>query len=445
MTGQYAITGRRATEIASSVESLVASGRLRAGQPLPTVRALAADLGVNANTVASAYSLLRDRAVVETAGRRGTRVRPRGTTAPRWTQAVTVPAHGIDLSTGNPAIDLLPSLRPAFAAAPETPVRYGDTDLAEPLRRAARHRLGGSGIPTAELAVTSGALDGIERVLSAHLRPGDRIAVEDPGWGNLLDLIAALGLATEPVRVDDEGPDPDGVASALRRGAQALVVTSRAQNPTGAALTARRASALRRLLRTHPGTLLVEDDHAAEVAGVPVHPLCARTPPTSRWAHVRSLSKAYGPDLRVAVLAGDPLTVGRVRGRLRLGPGWVSHTLQHAAAWLWADPASGRVVHRAAERYAQRRGHLLAALAEHGITGHGRSGLNVWVPVPDETAAVTALLAAGWAVAPGSRFRLASGPGIRLTVAELPAAAVGRLAAAVAGALRPATGGGPAR
>jgi DNA-binding transcriptional regulator YhcF (GntR family) len=50
------------------------------------VRTLATELDVNANTVAAAYGCLRDRGVVETAGRRGTRVRPRPASTPRWQQ-----------------------------------------------------------------------------------------------------------------------------------------------------------------------------------------------------------------------------------------------------------------------------------------------------------------------------------------------------------------------
>ena len=93
--------------------------------------------------------------------------------------------------------------------------------------------------------MTAGALDGIERVLTAHLRPGDRVAVEDPGWANLLDLLAALGFSAEPIRVDDDGPLAADVARALRRGVRAVVVTTRAQNPTGAAVSAARATELR--------------------------------------------------------------------------------------------------------------------------------------------------------------------------------------------------------
>src|SRR5262249_12483460 len=154
--------------------------------------------------------------------------------------------------------------------------------------------------------------------------------------------------------------------------------------PTGAALSSERARALRGVLRGRGDILLVEDDHCAGIAGVALHTLAGST---AHWAFVRSAAKAYGPDLRLAVLAGDERTIGRVQGRLRLGPGWVSHLLQDLAVQLWSDDAAGRLVHRAQERYAFSRNGLCAELAERGVSAHGRSGLNVWVPVPDETAA----------------------------------------------------------
>ncbi len=432
MPARYRITGARSAEISASVEAAVAGGELLPGDALPPVRALADGLGVSPGTVAAAYAALRDRGVVETAGLRGTRVRQRTTATPRWQRGVVVPPGARDLSGGGPA----PALLPPVSARTTGPVRYGDPDVAPRLEAAARAVLGPEGGPLlgrAPLAVVSGALDGVERVLAATVRPGDRVAVEDPGWGNLLDLVAALGLVPEPVAVDDEGPDPVGVERALRRGARALLLTARAQNPTGAAVSSGRAGALRDLLAAHPDVVLVEDDHAAEVAGAALHPLAAAVP---RWAYVRSVSKAWGPDLRVAVLAGDSATVDRVRARLRLGPGWVSRLLQDAVADLWQDPSAGALVAAAGRRYADRRDRLLAALAARGVRAHGASGLNAWVPVPDETAAVTSLLAAGWGVAPGARFRVRSGPGVRVTVTELAEDEVAPLADAVAAAVR---------
>jgi len=281
--------------------------------------------------------------------------------------------------------------------------------------------------------VTSGALDGIERALSAYLRPGDRVAVEDPGWANLLDLLAALGLSAEPVRVDDDGPLVAEVARALNRGVRAVVITNRAQNPTGAAVSADRADELRGLLAGRADDLLlVEDDHCAGIAGAPLHTLAGST---AHWAFVRSASKAYGPDLRVAVLAGDHRTVERVHGRLRLGPGWVSHLLQGLAVSLWSDEAAARLVRTAEAQYSGTRSRLRAALAERGVTAHGRSGLNVWVPVPDETVAITRLLGAGWAAAPGTRFRIRTPPGIRITISDLAVDEIDPLADAVATAV----------
>jgi len=62
------------------------------------------------------------------------------------------------------------------------------------------------------------------------------------------------------------------------------------------------------------------------------------------------------------------------------------------------------------------RAALLHALARRGIAAHGRSGLNVWVPVPDEERVARLLAEAGWAVRPGARYRQRSAPAIRVTI-----------------------------
>lgn len=412
-------------------------GDLQPGQLLPPMRELAQHLGVNPNTVAAAYRTLRERGVIETAGRRGSRVRSKPATTARELIRVDVPAGVRDVSNGNPDTALLPSLAEAFAWAAargdKAPVLYGDGPLEPELARHARVAFDKDGIPEGPVAVTSGSLDAIERVLAAHLKPGDAVAVEDPGWGSLLDLVPALGLRLVPVGVDDDGPLADEVERALGAGARALVVTDRAQNPTGAAVTAPRARALRKVLAAHKDVLLIEDDHGHGIVDLPLHPLAGVT---RHWAFVRSAAKAYGPDLRLAVLTGDAVTVDRVQGRQRLGPGWVSRILQRAVARLWTE---GAVDTRAvAASYGQRRDALIAALAERGVEAHGRSGMNVWVPVPDETGAVARLLHAGWAVAPGARFRMGAVPGVRITVSTLGADDIGPVADAVASATGPA-------
>ncbi|WP_217135577.1 aminotransferase class I/II-fold pyridoxal phosphate-dependent enzyme [Streptomyces sp. AC558_RSS880] len=442
MLGEYRISGRGAAEISASIERAVGDGALRPGEPLPPMRELAERLGVNPNTVAAAYRTLRERGVIETAGRRGSRVRSKPATTARELIRVEVPPGVRNLSEGNPDPALLPALAGVFAAAAgegdREPVLYGHAPVEPELARLARAGLDADGVPDGPVAVTSGALDAMERVLVAHLRPGDAVAVEDPGWGSLLDLVPALGLRTVPVGVDDEGPSPDDVRKALAGGARALIVTDRAQNPTGAALSAARARALRPVLADHPEALLVEDDHGHHIVDLPLHALAGTT---RSWAFVRSVAKAYGPDLRLAVLTGDAVTLDRVRGRQRLGPGWVSRIVQRAVVRLWSEGAVDPAV--VATRYGRRRDALIGELARRGIAAHGRSGMNVWVPVPDETGAVARLLHAGWAVAPGARFRMSAAPGVRVTVSTLGEEEIGPLAEAIAEAIGPA--GGPVR
>jgi DNA-binding transcriptional MocR family regulator len=437
---QRLLQGDSASTIAASVERALKKGRLSSSTPLPTVRAAAESLGVSPATVAAAYKLLNQRGVVVGDGRRGTRVRAFETVlalplkASTSARAARQVAGTIDLASGNPDPELLPPLDRALRSIPATRGLYDDTAIVPALEAFVSAELDADGLPADDITLASGALDAIERVLVAHLAAGDRVAVEDPGFPGILELLAAHGFVAVPFAIDDHGPMIDSLTEAVRPRTRALILTTRGQNPTGALLSSDRASGVRFLLRQHRDLVVVEND--------PLGPLGGERPATvvgalpGPWALVRSVSKFLGPDLRLAVIAGDSLTIGRVQRRHAAGARFVSRILQHLVLALWADPSAGRLLAHASAVYTHRRTAFLEALAKNGIDAHGRSGLNVWVPVRNEAAIVGALAAQGWAVAAGERFRIRSGSAIRITTSALAPEASARLAADVAAALR---------
>jgi DNA-binding transcriptional MocR family regulator len=426
------ITGSTAVEIASAIERAVRVGELEPDESLPTVRACAESLGVSPATVSSAYRILRERGVIVTRGRAGTRVSPQPPlpTSP----AFELPEGTRDLALGNPDRQLLPELAGALSAIDPEQRLYGEALKAPALIALSAAQLRADGIPAEHITIVSGALDAVERVLSAQLRPGDAVAVEDPAFSGVLSLLQTLGMPPRPVPIDDFGLLPDALAEVLRSGVGAVVLTPRAQNPTGAALDPKRAKELRRVLAKHPEVLVVEDDHAGPVAGTSAETLCLER---AHWAVARSHAKALGPDLRVAILAGDEETIARVEGRQLLGMRWVSHLLQHIVVALQKQKGMKAQLRKAAQTYTRRRRALIDALAEHGIAASGRSGLNVWVPVPEEGRVMSGLLDAGWAVSAGERFRLQSGPALRITTATLEPEEAVALAADLAALLAP--------
>jgi DNA-binding transcriptional MocR family regulator len=411
------------------VEAGVRSGQLNPGDQLPPVRELALQLGVSPTTVAAAYGDLRRRGIAAGAGRAGTRIRSAPPVSVRG--YLRAPAGARDLISGGPDPDLLPDLPARPAARPSR--MYAQAPVTARLRQLAAGQLTADGVDATHLIVTGGALDGIERVLATWLTPSDRVIVEDPGHAVTFDLVAAMGFTAVPVPVDEFGIRPDELAAALARGAGALIVTPRAQAATGAAWDSGRAAAIAETLRRYPSLGVIEDDHAGPVAGAPAFTACAGR---SRWVTVRSVSKSLGPDLRLAVLAGDEATVARVGGRQALGTGWVSYQLQDLVADLWADPSVPRALAAAAGVYARRGQALRTALREHGITATGRSGFTCWVSVSDEEGVASRLAEAGWAVAPGQRFRIAAPPGVRISFATLDEADAPSFAAGFARALR---------
>jgi DNA-binding transcriptional MocR family regulator len=438
VSSQYQLSGASANEIAASVERGVASGALAPGDALPSVRALAAELAVSPTTVAAALRDLRRRGVVVSRPRSGTRIAERPPL--RLRGAPVAPPGARDLASGSPDPAFLPDLAAALRDLDAPHRLYGEPPVLEELAAVVARDLAAPGHAArsrddlaprgaaARICVVNGALDGIERVLAAHLSPGDAVVVEDPGWPGVIDLVRALGLRVIGARVDARGMLPEELARALRAGARAVVLTPRGQNPFGAAHDAARAAELRAVLTED--VLLVEDDHLGPVAGVD---WLSASGSTARFATVQSVSKWLGPDLRLAIVTGDELTLARVEGRQSLGPGWVSAISQRLTARLW----SSTDVSRPREAYIERREAMLAALAALGVEAHGASGLNVWVPVPDEDAVVRALLAAGYSISAGAGFRLSTPPAVRITTATVKPGDAPAIAGALAAAVSP--------
>lgn len=422
-------------EIATSVRDLVDSGLLDLGTELPTVRSLAEQLGVNRNTVASAYALLVKAGVAETDGRRGTRVagipvvpreadRTTGRTADgEVARHAYEQAPGlVDLASGNPDPTLLPDLCAALSSGTYETVLYGEPAVDPGLLAWAREQLAAV-LPHAHgYAVAHGAVDAIDRVLGAHLTRGDAVAVEDPCFLASIGVLRVNGYRIAPVATDDYGMAPASMAAALRSGARAAVVTSRALNPTGASVSAERAAELRAVLAGHPHVLVIEDDHFSGVATTDYHRVPSQQHP--RWALVRSFSKFLGPDLRLAVVAADPDTTRRLETRLDAGATWVSRLLQHSAHQLLSDPVVDQQLAQAAVTYRGRRRLLIDALERRGlaVAPTETDGLNVWVRLDQPAGPVIARLAGhGWAVSDGATYAITDEPppALRVTISTL--------------------------
>lgn len=426
MTIQYTFSARSTTLLTEEFESALNAGQLRPGDRLPSVRALAAQLGVSPSTVAAAFSELRRRGLIVTRNRGASWVNERpplvGNMPP-----IVIPPGVTDLATGNPDPSVLPDIGPAIASAitRENMKLYGTDKSPDQLAERVYKEVRAASVASTPIGpqdvsqvVVSGALDGVERALMGMFSRPSRIGIEDPGYDTLIGLVRALGHEPVPIPIDRNGPVVEGVSCAIDSGLDALIVTSRAQNPTGSAVSKQRAVELGELLSQNPTVALIENDHLGNIAGAP---LASLSGVTARWIHVHSFAKSLGPDLRVAVLLGDLKTIERIRGRQSLGPGWVSEILQNTVRALLDDPRTERILDGANEKYENRRQTLVQELQKVGIQADPGTGFNVWIPVSDETSVVTGLLSRGWAVAPGSRYRLAAEPGIRVTVSSMTA------------------------
>jgi DNA-binding transcriptional MocR family regulator len=418
--------------LATAVGRAVGDGALVAGDKLPPIRTVAAQLKLSPTTVSAAWGLLARSGTVQTDGRRGTVVTAHRAGPARYRQALdTATTFALDLSSGTPDPALLPDLTASLRRLrqPAAPFTYLDEpvlpDLAEILHA-------DWPFVAERITVVDGAMDALQLIAATHLRFGDRVAVEQPCFPPLLDLLDAVGAVPIPVGLDDDGPLPDQLAGAVAKGVRAVFVQPRAQNPTGASLTAERVDALARVLRD-ADVLIVEDDSAGAIAATSAVSLGTECP--AQTLHVRSYSKSHGPDLRLAAVGGPAELVDPIVDRRFLGQGWSSRLLQSVLVDLLTHAPAVRAVEKAQRTYAKRRSAVVDELARDGVTVAGKDGLNIWLPVHNESSALLRLATHGIGVSPGAPFWVGRGqpPHLRVTVG-LIGAAHRDVAAALAGA-----------
>ncbi|WP_306204105.1 aminotransferase-like domain-containing protein [Actinoplanes sp. RD1] len=395
------VAERSARGIAAAVSRLVTAGDLPVGTRLPTVRDVARALSVSPTTVSEAWQSLARAGAIETRGRSGSFVAaPRSSL--RYSQLAGASSLARDFSTGVPDYDLLPSLTSSLARVGDARLTHSYLEAAvlPPLETVLRRRW-----PYApeQLTVVDGAMDALDRVSAALIRLGDRVLVENPAFPPVLDLLDALGATVIGVPLDADGMQPDALAEAVRlHGPVAVFLQPRAHNPTGVSMSGRRVDELGDVLAAYPGIMIVEDDHAGDIATAAPVSLGTRLP--DRTVHIAGFSKSHGPDLRLAAIGGPARVIAAVTDRRLLGPGWSSRLLQAVLLDLLTSTDVAAQVAAARDEYARRRAALVKALAGQGATATADDGINLWLTVADQQAAMVELAGHGIAVAPGAPF-----------------------------------------
>lgn len=396
-----------AVKIAASIEQRIRLGQWQPGFKLPTVRSLSKELKVNPSTVSTAYKLLRDSGVIFTDGRRGTFVQE--DIDIKHTEMV-VPKGLVDLASGGVDGTLLPKLEADWLA--EYNLHCGDKELGDNVQL--QELIKDCIRVDREPVLFSSTMDIIERALAQRCIPGAKVIVENPCWVPILPLLKSMRLEAVPIQMDDEGiiiPNDDVLASA-----SALIITARAQNPTGICYSLERWQKLGESL-ADKNALLIIDDYWAALSSSPILPLDCLS---SEWIYSTSTSKFLGPNFRLAVAIGNGSTIRSMKNRFALGPRWISGLVQYMAMKSWEKLIHSGSFELIRNSYATRRAALIRELTNHGVNTHmNGEGIHIWIPVENEVYTVQALASFGWAVQAGTPFSLDKKPAIRVSISNV--------------------------
>ncbi|CAM3496216.1 DNA-binding protein [Pseudomonas floridensis] len=358
----------------------MADGRLRPGDRVPAVRALAAELNLARGTVEAAYQLLIGEGYLIPRGPAGTVVSPQLTTqaAPVTPIQVEPAAHPaihpgtapLPLQMGLPALDAFP--RKLWTRLASRQLRHGSVEaMIYPdaqghalLRAAIASYLGisrGIACRPEQVFVCAGYRACLDLICHVLMNDGDQCWVEDPGYFMARHTLRQAGAQLVPVPVDEHGID---VARGIEQAPEAhfAVVTPTHQSPLGMPLSLARRLALLDWANRY-GSWIIEDDYDSEYRylGKPL-PALKSLDQQGRVLYTGTFSKVLFPGLRLAYLVVPPERVSefafqadRLHNRCPL-------LLQATVAAFLSEGHFARHLNKMRNLYAHRRQWLIQAL-----------------------------------------------------------------------------------
>lgn len=405
--------------------------RLRAGDRLPSSRALTEQYKVSPVTVSRALSTLAAEGLIVTRPGSGTFVadRPvRSAAAPDfgW-QAVALGDRTVDATGISAMMPVTPegmislsggylhaSLQPARALAAaasravhrpsswERPPVSGIPGLREWFARCV-----GPDIAPGDVLVASGGQAALSASLRALLPPGAPLLVESPTYPGVLVAARAAGFHPVGVPLDADGVRPDLLAEAFSMtGARVFYCQPTYHNPTGTVLSAQRRAQVLSVARA-AGAFVIEDDYARHLAISPGPPPLATLDRDGTVVHLTSLTKVTAPSMRIAAVIARGPVAERIRATQVVDSFFPARPLQETALELVSSPSWPRHLGAVRTALRRRRDTLAAAVARElpGVSATTPSGgLHLWLRFPyglDEVALAEAATRHGVLVSAG--------------------------------------------
>ncbi|MCI0686128.1 MAG: PLP-dependent aminotransferase family protein [Sporichthyaceae bacterium] len=362
-------------QLESGLRDAIRSGRLGAGERLPSSRELARELGVSRGLVQECYGQLHAEGYLDARIGSATRVaavagKPApGPVAPpeRAAQLRIDFRTGVPDLAGFPRTDWVWAQRELCRRTPTAGLDYGDPRGSQPAREVLAgylRRVRAAAIDPEHLVVCTGFAQGLGLVLAVLARSKvRRVGFEDPGYGEGETLTAAAraGITAIPVPVDQDGIQVDALAAS---GAQAVVLTPAHQWPTGVVLAPQRRHALLDWAN-RTGATIIEDDYDAEFRydREPVGAMQGLGP--DRVVGLGTVSKSLAPAVRLGWILCPPALAAEIAHDKQLADRGTPVFDQLAVAMLIESGRYDRHLRRMRSSYASRRRVLIEALAEH--------------------------------------------------------------------------------